>query len=73
MKKVAFILAGLVAIMLAGCGEGSSSSGASVETISPVEGNDVVNVDNGDVSTTTITNEFGLNPALGTPPPLPAS
>lgn len=26
MKKVAFIMAGLLAIMLAGCGEGSSSS-----------------------------------------------
>ena len=28
MKKVAFILAGLLVMMFAGCGEGSSSSGA---------------------------------------------
>ena len=73
MKKVAFILAGLLVIMFAGCGEGSSAS-SSVDTGNPSNntGSEVV-VDNGDVSDTTVTNEFGLNPTLGTPPPLPAS
>jgi outer membrane lipoprotein SlyB len=71
MKKVAFILASLLAMMLAGCGEGSSSAGGS-STANPSENNEVVEVNNGDVTNTTITNEFGLNPSLGTPPPLPA-
>ena len=33
MKKVAFIMAGLLAIMLAGCGEGSSTSSTTVQDI----------------------------------------
>ena len=70
MKKVAFILASLLVIMFAGCGEGSSSA-SSTDTSSNT-GSGVV-VDNGNVSETTVTNEFGLNPSLGTPPPLPAS
>ncbi len=66
MKKVTFTLAGLLVIMFAGCGQGSSSSAASST------GSAVV-IDNGNVSSTTVTNKFGINPSLGTPPPLPAS
>ncbi len=75
MKKVAFILAGLLVIMFAGCGQGSSSTNVSsgnADNPSGSTGSEVV-IDNGDVSDTTITNEFGINPSLGTPPPLPAS
>lgn len=68
MKKVAFTLAGLLVIMFAGCGQGSSSSAAAASST----GSAVV-IDNGNVSSTTVTNKFGINPSLGTPPPLPAS
>jgi uncharacterized lipoprotein YehR (DUF1307 family) len=66
MKKGLFLLASVVMLMLAGCGESGGVTSASGNTNS-------VAVDNGEVSKTTITNEFGLNPDLGTPPPLPAS
>ncbi len=69
MKKVAFTLAGLLVIMFAGCGQGSSSSAAAAASST---GSAVV-IDNGNVSSTTVTNKFGINPSLGTPPPLPAS
>jgi hypothetical protein len=57
-------------LMLAGCGESGGVTSAS--NIGNQNANPVA-VDNGEVSKTTITNEFGLNPSLGTPPPLPAS
>ena len=76
MKKVAFTLAGLLVIMFAGCGQGSSSSNdvssGNADNPSGNAGSEVV-IDNGNVSNTTVTNEFGINPSLGTPPPLPAS
>ncbi|MCW8837584.1 MAG: hypothetical protein OQJ77_07570 [Thiovulaceae bacterium] len=72
MKKVAFILAGLLVIMLAGCGEGSSSAGGSVNTIDTTS-SEANKIDSTEAAQTTVTNEFGLNPALGAPPPLPAS
>ena len=64
-------------VAFAGCG-GSGSVDSSSEATSSLGGGgstvgtDKVVVDNGDTSDTTITNEFGLNPVLGTPPPLPA-
>ena len=72
MKKVAFILVGLLAIMFAGCGEGSSTSSLTTVDTS----NDVVSevvLDNGDVTETTVTNELGIDPSLGLPPALPES
>jgi outer membrane lipoprotein SlyB len=85
MKKVALILASLLAIMLAGCGEGSSSAGVTTDekidsnvvetTTNEVDGVKVVPSD--EVTSTSVTeeytNEYGLNQSLGRPPQLPAS
>ena len=72
MKKVAFILAGLLAMMLAGCGEGSSSAsssaldgGASEEVVI------VETVDAVEAETTTPKTPYNLSSTLGTPPGLP--
>ena len=77
-----------LALVFAGCGQSgsvSSNDGTAGSTTTDAvtgavttggstsdEGNGVV-VNNGSVQNTTITNEFGLNPSLGTPPPLPSS
>ena len=62
-----------LAMAFTGCGDsGSVSSSDATSTETPVDKVTQV-IDNGNVSDTTITNEFGLNPELGTPPPLPAS
>ena len=69
MKKVALILVGLLAIMLAGCGEGSSSAGAGASDVIPV----VVEptVDEASAEVTTPRTPYNLSVAVGTPPGLP--
>jgi len=68
-----------LAMAFTGCGDSGSVSSSSDGSSSATTNNEVTTgtttqiVDNGNTSDTTITNEFGLNPALGTPPPLPAS
>lgn len=63
-----------LSITFTGCGDSAGSVSAGTESVSGTENAvEEVVVDNGDVSETTITNEFGLNSTLGTPPPLPAS
>jgi hypothetical protein len=70
MKKVAFILAGLLVIMLAGCGEGSSSAGgSSVNDVVDTVEKGVDSVANAAV--TTPKTPHNLSSALGTPPGLP--
>jgi len=72
MKKVALIMAGLLAIMLAGCGEGSSSSGGSVSA--PTGNTPTVvspNVDADAADATTPKTPYNLSSAVGTPPGLP--
>ena len=83
MKNLIITSLSVLALAMAftGCGE-SGSVASSTSAIdggsgtgngsSPVEKGALV-IDNGDTGVTTITNEFGLNPTLGTPPPLPAS
>ena len=83
MKKSMIIFLSVLAMTLtfSGCGgsEGSvtnsigSDTNTNNESNTASQGEDVIVIDNGDVSLTTITNEFGLNPSLGTPPPLPSS
>ena len=62
-----------LAMTFTGCGDGGSVSSSNNKVTAPVGTTTTPIVNNGDTSDTTITNEFGLNPALGTPPPLPAS
>ena len=70
MKKVAFIMVGLLAMMLAGCGEGSSSASSSTlgdsEVVVVVE-----TVDAAEAETTTPKTPYNLSSTLGTPPGLP--
>jgi len=67
----------VLAMAFTGCGgSGSASNEANGGTSKPlVTQPEVVQsgvANNGNTNQTTITNEFGLNPTLGTPPPLPA-
>jgi uncharacterized lipoprotein YehR (DUF1307 family) len=83
MKKVALVLASLLVIMLAGCGEGSSSSGGVdpvVET--PTGSNDALggtqsSAQGDEVSaavTTAVTRTpLQLSAGVGTPPSLPSN
>ena len=78
MKKLIITLLSVLAIAFTftGCGDSAGSISSSIEsTTEAINGTDTsgVVIDNGDTTSTTITNEFGLNPSLGTPPPLPAS
>lgn len=73
MKKVAFILAGLLAMMLAGCGEGSSSAVGSSTTDSSVSEEVVTTVDVASADNTTPKTPYNLSSALGTPPGLPSN
>ena len=63
-----------LAMTFTGCGDSGSVSSANsaVDNNAPTEIVEQV-ISNGDTTDTTITNEFGLNPSLGIPPPLPAS
>ncbi|MDF1883169.1 hypothetical protein JHD49_04385 [Sulfurimonas sp. SAG-AH-194-C21] len=78
MKKLIITSLSILALatMFTGCG--SSGSVASLDS-SINDAGDIstppaeVIINNGDTTDTTITNEFGLNPTLGNPPPLPAS
>jgi len=76
MRKWMISLLSVMALSLtfSGCGESGSATSTSngLGDTSSVGGTEVV-IDNGDTTDTTITNEFGINPSLGTPPPLPAS
>lgn len=69
MKKVAFILAGLLAMMLAGCGEGSSSAGGSVvDTTTGIQIESTVSEAEADLTTP----ETPLDKlSMGAPPGLP--
>jgi len=78
MKKVALILAGLLVIMLAGCGEGSSSSGTQVvdngtgSTGGSVDTNDNTQVETNVVATVPVSRTpYNLSENIGTPPGLP--
>jgi hypothetical protein len=72
MKKVALILAGLLVMMLAGCGEGSSSSGGSTAGNGDSTANVVdTTVDATEAEVTTPKTPYNLSAALGTPPGLP--
>jgi len=82
MKKVALILAGLLVIMLAGCGEGSSSSGTQVVnggtgstgsggTTEDTQGG--VDVVAAEVTTPQTRTPLNLSETIGTPPGLPAN
>jgi len=62
----------VLAFTLTGCGEVEGKVSGVSEGSSIIENGSYM-IDNGDITTTTITNEFGINPSLGTPPPLPAS
>ena len=73
MKSLIITSLSALALAMAFTGCGDSGSVASSATAESSTTQDTLVIDNGDTSDTTITNEFGLNPSLGTPPPLPAS
>ncbi len=76
MKKLIITSLSILALasMFTGCGDsGSVGSTSAAATVGDVTTQTELVIDNGDTTGTTITNEFGLNPTLGTPPPLPAS
>ena len=81
MKKliITFLSVLAMAFTFTGCGDSAGSITSSTpssnqgSTATVDQENEELVVDNGDTTDTTITNEFGLNPSLGTPPPLPAS
>ena len=62
-----------ITVAFAGCGSGSVDSASGTSSNGTTGSTNQLVIDNGDTTDTTITNEFGLNPTLGTPPPLPAS
>ena len=72
MKNLIITSLSVLALAIAFTGCGDSGSVSSNDGSGGTAGSQLV-IDNGDTTGTTITNEFGLNPSLGTPPPLPAS
>lgn len=69
MKKVAFIMVGLLAILFSGCGEGSSTSTSDLGSGGTVP---VVNtVDASETELTTPSTPHNISSVLGTPPGLP--
>lgn len=77
MKKGLFLLASVIILMLAGCGESggvTSASGNGNEVGNVPVDNEVVipgTVGAEEVTTTTPRNLYNISSKLGTPPPLP--
>ena len=82
MKNVIITSLSVLALtmMFTGCGGGSVNDGSTPSApTAQATGNEsaagATNTvpNNGNTAATTVTNEFGINPELGTPPVLPAS
>ena len=78
MKKSIIILLSVLAMAFtfSGCGGSEGSISAAVESVGNTTGDSLQDNDVGSSaisSSTTISEDFGLNPDLGTPPPVPAS